>query len=107
MTICDLGTFSKNADVNTCLSFAKDSFARRGFKTLLAGDPYTVIGGAADGSVLIQVTCVPQSAGTSWVIVTAYSDNGSLAETARNNTRSDIEAEVLIDEGSAGVPASN
>jgi hypothetical protein len=98
MPAWDLGSFSKNADVHTCLSFAKDSFARRGFQTFFADDGnYTVIGGPPDGSVLAQVTCVPQSGGSSWVIVTAYSDNDSLAETTRNNVRSDIVAEVLID----------
>jgi hypothetical protein len=108
MPAWDLGSFRKAADVHTCLSFAKDSFARRGFKAFFADDGnYTVIGGPPDYSVFAQVTCVPRSDGSSWVIVTAYSDNGSLAEKTRNNVRSDIEAEVLIDQGSVGIPAAH
>jgi hypothetical protein len=57
---------------------------------------YTTVGGAADSSVIVQVTCVPQS-GDTWIVVTAFSDDNNLAETMRNNVQSDIQAEVRID----------
>jgi hypothetical protein len=91
----DLGTFTKAADAPTCLSFARDSFGRRGFTVFQAPDGgYTTIAG--NSSVIVQVTCVPQS-GNTWVAVSAFSNDGHAAETARNNVRSDIVAEVLID----------
>jgi hypothetical protein len=92
----DLGTFTKAADVPTCLSFAKDSFVRRGLSIFQPPAGYTTIGGRPDYSVIVQVTCVPNG-GNTWIAVSAFSNDGSLAETMRNNVRADIVAEVLID----------
>ena len=68
------GAIGKDADVPVCLSYANDSFQRRGLKVFLAPAEFTTIGGAPNGSVIVQVTCVPQSGGAR-IVVTAFSDD--------------------------------
>jgi hypothetical protein len=91
------GTFTKAGfDVPTCLSVADASFQRHSSNVLLPPDGYTTVGGTADSSLIVQVTCVPQGDNT-WVVVTAFSDNDNLAKNMRNNVQSEIQAEVRID----------
>jgi hypothetical protein len=90
------GMFTKAADVPTCLSFANDSFRKHNLNVFLppGGGHYTTVGGAADSSVIVQVTCVPQN-GNTWGVVTVFSNDNNLAQTTRNNVQSDIQAEPV------------
>ena len=90
------GTFTKATDAPTCLSNANESFQRRNLNLFLAPDGYMTVGGAADGSVMVQVSCAPQN-GNTWVAVTAFSNDNNLAETMRNDVQSDIQSEQRID----------
>jgi hypothetical protein len=83
--------FTKGLDVPTCLSIAHDSFGRLGLNVWLAPTNYVTVGAAKDGSVVVHVTCVPQSNGSSWIAVTAFSDNNNLAQTTHNNVASAIQ----------------
>jgi hypothetical protein len=85
------GAIGKDAAVPICLSYANDSFKGRGLKLFMAPREFTTIGGAPNGSVIVQVTRVPQSDGTR-IVVSAFSDDNNLAETTRNNVQSDIQA---------------
>ncbi len=89
-------TLTKVADAATCLSIANDSFQRHSLNVFLPPDGFTTVGGTADSSVIVQVTCVPQGNNT-WIVLTAFSDNNNLAKTTRDNIQSQIQAEVPID----------
>ncbi len=89
-----VGTFSKKATLKTCVGFAKAALEKEHFK-IYAQDNNTVIAG--NDNVVAQVSCSPLAGGKIWVVVTAYSNDSSLAEGTRNRVREYIVKVVLFD----------
>jgi hypothetical protein len=79
-----LGSFSKSSTVEFCLISAKAAMGVQGL-AILNGDNHTILGGNDD--VIVQVSCSSNSDGSTWVVVTAFSNNSSTAEGARNSIR--------------------
>lgn len=99
------GTFTKVASLQNCLSIAQNALQKEHFQvwdTANDGD-YLVIGGNND--TVVTIVCVPQRSNV-WIVVSACSNDSAKAEQARNSVRADIVNTVIIDQGSAGVPAS-
>ncbi|BBX44710.1 hypothetical protein GCM10009641_26990 [Mycobacterium cookii] len=88
-------TFTKPDDPQTCLAYTQSAFASFNLIVRLT-EGYTTVASAADNSVFVQVTCVPQAQDT-WVVVTTFSDDNNVAETTQNNVRTDIQTTVRID----------
>ncbi|AUY48063.1 MULTISPECIES: hypothetical protein [Streptomycetaceae] len=90
------GTFTKNDTLGDCLGLAQAAVESQGFQVWdLAGDgDYQVIGGNND--VITTIVCVPQ-AGNTWLTVSAYSTDSTLAERTRNDVRSYIVNSIRID----------
>ena len=91
------GTFNKNQGVQQCLMLAEQAMDGRGYQVwdIQNDGDYMVIGGNND--VIVNVTGVPQQPGHSWVAVSAYSSDSSIAELARNGVREYIVSHVIID----------
>jgi hypothetical protein len=89
-----VGTFSKNGSPAACIGFAKGALARENLK-ILHQDGKAILAGNAN--VLVEVACFPQSAGTTWIRVSAFSSNSATAELARNAVRETIVKTVRID----------
>ena len=89
-----LGSFSKHASLATCGSFAKDAINREHFKTYVQ-DVNTLVAGNND--VIVQISYSPQANGSTWMVVSAYSNNSALAEATRNRVREYIVKVVLFD----------
>ncbi|MFF2041363.1 hypothetical protein ACFVVX_13105 [Kitasatospora sp. NPDC058170] len=90
------GTFTKNDTLGYCLGLAQSALRERGFQVWdLAGDgDYQVIGGNND--VIANIVCVPQG-GNTWMTVSAYSTDSTLAERTRNEVRTYIVNSIRID----------
>ena len=79
------------------LNVAQLSLERHGYQIYVAQDQNENMIIGALGSVIVQVTCQPLNDGRTYVIVSAFSDDASAAEQARNTIRQDIQNQVQID----------
>ena len=93
------GTFTQQHGLsfNDTLNAAQTSLERRGYRIFnsTAANEGMVMGGLGD--VIVQVTCRPLNDNRTYVIVSAFSEDPSAAEQARNTIRQDIQNEVRID----------
>jgi hypothetical protein len=88
------GGFSKKATLKTSLNFARTALEREHLK-ILYQDGNTLIAG--NDNVIAQVSCSPVDKAKTWVVVSAYSNDSSLAEGTRNRVREYVVKTVLID----------
>jgi len=88
------GTFTKNASLRDCLSFARDALREQGYK-LDETHGYIRIGESA--KVIVQVVCIPIDGNKTSVTVSAFSSDSKTAELARNSIREYISRVVRID----------
>jgi hypothetical protein len=86
------GTFTKAVSLNSCLSMARKALYDQGYQYQNAD--YMVMG--FRDTVAVSVVCVPRAQNT-WVAVTAYSDDSTTAELARNRVREQIVRMVSFD----------
>lgn len=89
-----LGSFAKHASLAACGSFARDAVYREQLKTY-AQDANTLVAG--NDNVIVQISYAPQANGTTWMVVSAYSNDSALAEATRNRVREYIVKVVLFD----------
>jgi hypothetical protein len=92
--VWQLGSFAKSADINDCVSFARDALNHQHYR-VLHQDRFTVLGG--DDHVVVEVACAPQQGGGVWIVVTAFSADSVTAESARNAVRQYIVGVQRID----------
>ena len=88
------GTFTKNVRTRTCVGMSKDALTYWNYSQL-DSDNYMVIG--SNNRVIVTIVCVPRSANSSEVILTAASDDSDAAEYARNTLREWIVGAVCFD----------
>jgi len=93
------GTFTQQHGLsfNDTLNAAQTSLERRGYRIFnsTAANEGMVMGGLGD--VIVQVTCRPLNDGRTYVIVSAFSEDPSAAEQARNIIRQDIQGTINFD----------
>ncbi len=93
------GTFTQQHGLsfNDTLNAAQTSLERHGYQIFnsTAANEGMVLGGLGD--VIVQVTCRPLNDGRASVIVSAFSEDGSAAEQARNSIRQDIQNTINFD----------
>ncbi len=91
------GTFNKPWNYREVLSTLERIMRDYGLRIdEVANDgDYIVIGDR--GNLVVQSTGVPQSNGSTWVAITAFSSDSAEAERARNEIRAKIVALVHID----------
>ena len=93
------GTFIQQHGLsfNGTLNAAQTSLERHGYQIFnsTAANDGMVLGRLGD--VIVQVTCRPLNDGRTYVIVSAFSEDASAAEQARNIIRQDIQNTINID----------
>jgi len=93
------GTFTQQHGLpfNDTLNTAQASLQRHGYQIFnsTATNEGMVMGGLGD--VIVQVTCRPLNDGRTYVIVSAFSEDASAAEQARNLIRQDIQNAIRFD----------
>jgi len=84
------GTFNRAGSVNDLLVEAEQAMRGNGFQVFnpVSSNNSMVIGGNAD--VMVQATAMSIGQGETFLIVSAYSDDASIAEQARNTIRDGI-----------------
>jgi hypothetical protein len=94
----DWSTFHKNNNSNTCLGIAFGAVGHQGYNVFNSDWPheFTIFCGKG-ADLLAQVTCVPLSDHETYVIVSAYANDASTAELARNSIRDEIINTVPFD----------
>jgi hypothetical protein len=88
------GTFTKNASLRDCLTFARDALREKGYR-LDETHGYIRIGETPQ--VIVQVVCIPIDGNRTSVTVSAFSTDSRTAELARNSIREYISRVVRID----------
>jgi hypothetical protein len=99
------GTFTRNGSVSDMLGEAERAMRGVGYQVLnSAGNNNSmVIGGNAD--VLVQATSMSTGPNQTFNIVSAFSQDASIAEQARNAIRDGMPNVIFFDQGTVGVPA--
>lgn len=98
------GTFTRNSSAAAMLTEAESAMRARGYQIFNAAsvNDSMVIGGNAD--VLVQATSMQTGPDRTFNIVSAFSQDASIAEQARNAIRDGMPNITSIDQGSVGVP---
>jgi hypothetical protein len=89
-----IGVLRKSASPATCTRFAKNALSKYNYAVLFDNNN-TVLGG--DDHVVVEVVCAPRNDGGSLATVSAFSNDSTTAEAARNNVRTYIAGAVCID----------
>ena len=99
------GTFHRHGSVRDLLGEAEQAMRSRGYQVFnpVSSNNSMVIGGTGD--VLVEATSMSVGNNETFNIVSAFSDDGSAAEQARNAIRDAMADIVIIDNGSVGVAA--
>ena len=89
--------FTKVGNLKDCLGYAQAAMEKKNYKIRpkARGNDYSVVG--VDGTVIVQVVCVPQKNDTVWIIVSAFSSDAKVAERACDEVQAYIKKQVRID----------
>jgi len=85
------GTFVKPSSPMGCLSVAEQALVAQGLQMLKGADGADYLVGGGNTAVTLTIVAVPQQAST-WMVVSASSENSAAATQARDVIRGMIES---------------